>query len=367
MGIPFSGCDATTLCYPLDVLFMMVSYAGILLPRFQIITSSEDVEAMASKVTAPIRIQAVTPFMGYSGCVVTDPSEVARAVEQSIGTVGKLLVSESRCGAGRREASVLATAECPYPWRVASWERTRRCCRRAWMPAPLCEHVLYGKGYALLQFVEDEPGVLVLDHFVLNPDLSQLVPKVPHLPELLLKDALVSARAPCFCVALHSDSRKGYHLCAAHTIKKDDIVFDDECRSFAVVTKPYVDKNWDVDMKKTFSEYAWPLDSEGHLYAIWEKDPRRWRPINHSCDPNCIFDSPYSLNVIASRDIARGEDLSMDYATFCDVTMKPFECLCGAPTCRGTIRPNDGAIRQYGTHSWIRQKGNSETKELLQS
>lgn len=33
-----------------------------------------------------------------------------------------------------------------------------------------------------------------------------------------------------------------------------------------------------------FDQYAWPLGED--CYAIWDLEPSKWRPINHSCDPN---------------------------------------------------------------------------------
>ncbi len=39
----------------------------------------------------------------------------------------------------------------------------------------------------------------------------------------------------------------------------------------------------------------------------------------------------------ALRDIAPDEELTTDYATFCDARMTPFDCQCGSPQCRGRI------------------------------
>lgn len=171
----------------------------------------------------------------------------------------------------------------------------------------------------------------------------------------LCSSALQNAPQSTFAVRLHEDPRQGYRLCAARNLHQGEVVFEDEGRSFAIVTRPHVEAHWNEEQKKMFTEYAWPLDGEGHTYAIWDQHPSRWRPINHSCDPTCIFASPHSLNVIAARDIVEGEDLSIDYASFCDGTMKPFQCLCGARQCRGRIQADEKSLSKYGDHAWFRR------------
>jgi D-alanine-D-alanine ligase len=44
------------------------------------------------------------------------------------------------------------------------------------------------------------------------------------------------------------------------------------------------------------------------------------------------------LNMIATRDIATGEELTLDYALFLDKEMEPFQCQCGSAQCRGIIK-----------------------------
>lgn len=72
-------------------------------------------------------------------------------------------------------------------------------------------------------------------------------------------------------------------------------------------------------------------------------EPRRpFRFLNHSCDPNCALmllddpDSIYGRVVIVEtlRDIAKGEELTIDYAWPIDSAIP---CLCQSPRCRGWI------------------------------
>jgi len=146
----------------------------------------------------------------------------------------------------------------------------------------------------------------------------------------------------------------GYSIVAARPLPKGTIVFRDEGKAFPIVTRPHVMQHWSEKDRETFSRYAWPLSSDGHVYAIWEDDHTTWRPINHSCDPNLMFVAPHSLNNVAVRDIEEGEELTMDYATFCDGTMQPFDCMCKTAKCRGRISVTEEALKSWGGNAWHR-------------
>lgn len=65
-------------------------------------------------------------------------------------------------------------------------------------------------------------------------------------------------------------------------------------------------------------------------------DPYVMGKVLHSCDPNMSADMS-TLTFTATRNIAVGEYLTMDYDTTEDVLFRPFECHCGAENCRGII------------------------------
>lgn len=62
--------------------------------------------------------------------------------------------------------------------------------------------------------------------------------------------------------------------------------------------------------------------------------------MNHSCDPNTVSLSN-NYECMAARDIAPGEEITIDYATFDDDSDYVLECRCGSFNCRGTIYGND--------------------------
>ena len=75
---------------------------------------------------------------------------------------------------------------------------------------------------------------------------------------------------------------------------------------------------------------------------------------NHGCDPNLWWAAPYTL--VARRDIARGEELTNDYATSTGEERYTMPCRCGAPICRGVVTGRDWTRpelqRRYGDH-WV--------------
>lgn len=64
---------------------------------------------------------------------------------------------------------------------------------------------------------------------------------------------------------------------------------------------------------------------------------------NHSCNPNCGMHG--EITFIAIKDIAPGEELTIDYA-FIDNEEYSFECHCGYPQCRHTITGYDWKIKE---------------------
>jgi len=58
--------------------------------------------------------------------------------------------------------------------------------------------------------------------------------------------------------------------------------------------------------------------------------------INHSCEPNAYMQILYGhILLISLRDIQSGEEITIDYQSTLHSDKK--RCICGAPSCRGTI------------------------------
>ncbi len=132
-------------------------------------------------------------------------------------------------------------------------------------------------------------------------------------------------------------SGDGFAMFAAHDLPSGSVVFEGEGRSQRIVTRSHVDRTWSAADRDVFYRYAYPISSE--IFVLWDTEPTGWAPQNHSCDPNTEF---IGLNLVARRDIRGGEELTVDYATFYDRHMTPFDCTCGSPRCRGRVEGGKG-------------------------
>ena len=92
------------------------------------------------------------------------------------------------------------------------------------------------------------------------------------------------------------------------------------------------------------------------LYKISEMEPADF--LNHSCDPNCGFFG--EITVVALRNINKGEEICIDYATCSDnyrsLTKDMQNCLCGAKNCR----------KKISTHDWKNKKLQKKYKGFFQ-
>jgi D-alanine-D-alanine ligase len=124
----------------------------------------------------------------------------------------------------------------------------------------------------------------------------------------------------------------GYGIYATRDLPAKTLIFKGEEMPQRIVTRRYVERYWNVKEKETFRKYAYPLSKE--VFLLWDNNPANWAPQNHSCDPNTAYEG---LNVVALRHIKQGEELTLNYASFLDEHMEPFNCRCGAANCRGLV------------------------------
>ncbi len=84
------------------------------------------------------------------------------------------------------------------------------------------------------------------------------------------------------------------------------------------------------------------IDPTSHIY-----DPHFIGLLLHNCDPNCVLDMQ-ARKLYCIKDIRKGEQLTMDYASNEDVLSRQFACLCDAPNCRLWVTGRAEKINENG-------------------
>lgn len=94
-------------------------------------------------------------------------------------------------------------------------------------------------------------------------------------------------------------------------------------------------------LSSEMQNFPFQVDDELFLGPRDENDIGIGERINHSCDPNVGFSGAIAL--VALRDIPRGAEITLDYATCVASDDDAFvmACACGAPLCRKVITGHD--------------------------
>jgi hypothetical protein len=93
----------------------------------------------------------------------------------------------------------------------------------------------------------------------------------------------------------------------------------------------------ELESLKTRPRYDCAALSDDMIIVFREDDPIIHG--NHSCDPALWMANDVTLT--ARRDVAAGEEITVDYALHSDDPAWEMACACGSPQCRHIIRGDD--------------------------
>ena len=377
LGVPFTGATAD-LYDPLVSDMKLVAYAaGVASPRWVVATTADHVAKAASSLRFPLFLK---PNRGGDSRGIDLASQCGteaalRAKASALLTeFDEVIIEEFIDG---REFSVLVVADVdpalkplaflpiefvfPEGARFKSYDlkqRQHHPDRNLPCGEPALVHDLQeaarnvftafsGVGACRMDFrLDHEDRLNVLD---VNFAFSVFYPKgveatadyiLRHDPRgaswflrHLIREGLArhAARQPAFVVK--GDGIAGYGIRAARDIAAGEILFPGEHRFHRLVTRRHALASWPAHELSQLKQYAVPLSEE--MFITWDDRPRNWAPQNHSCEANSEY---AGLDVRAVRAISAGEELTLDYGALYGADMEPFECCCGAPSCRGRIR-----------------------------
>ena len=81
---------------------------------------------------------------------------------------------------------------------------------------------------------------------------------------------------------------------------------------------------------------------------------------NHSCDPSLIFDmSKFEVRVVDGCDLKKGDALTFWYPSSEWIMAQPFDCTCGAKSCKGRISGakdmSETVLREYWLNEHVKR------------
>ncbi len=122
----------------------------------------------------------------------------------------------------------------------------------------------------------------------------------------------------------------GKGLFATEPIKKGDLV--------VVWGGTYVGAK---EAKKAGEDGKLVMQWDDNLFSVEDRGEGSGYFVNHSCEPNLYMQGAYAL--IAMRDIAKGEELTADYAIWeaDEYYVSKWDCNCGSANCRKKLTGKD--------------------------
>lgn len=123
----------------------------------------------------------------------------------------------------------------------------------------------------------------------------------------------------------------GYGVYATRLLPQGTIVWARD--DFDIAFTPERAATFSSPYREILEKYSY-LDGGGEVLLCWDHG----RFVNHSCEATSLSAGWFDFEV-AIRDIRPGEQVTDDYGT---LNMDgEFDCLCGAPTCRGRVKSDD--------------------------
>ena len=393
LNMAFTGAGSLFYDPTREAMKMACHAAGVKFPAYVMARRADDAGRAMSRLRFPMIVKH--PH-GYASAGmtrdsrVTDEAGLRRETERIIQAYGAALIEEFIEG---REFTVLVTepldaaeeawvfepVECCFPpgetfkhfdlkWKDYELMQTRPVtdaglAARLRQVSALTFAGLEGSGYARCDLRVDEAGEVYL--LEINPNCGVFYPEgsFGSADFILAADAAGHrgfALHLLACAMRRRDRERnawsvdfnpatGFGMIAVRDLKAGEVAVRYEERAQRMVSRRHVRRAWRGMRKQWFESYAWPI--AGEVHGMWSSDPAEWRPINHACDPNTWFEG---LDLAARRDIGAGDELTVDYATFCGPDMQAFECHCGSAKCRRVILGSDlqlpGIAERYGDH-----------------
>lgn len=138
---------------------------------------------------------------------------------------------------------------------------------------------------------------------------------------------------------LRTSKIHGTGVYAARNIKAGTQIFE---YVGEIISAEEADERHPVNPDDPFHTFFFALGNGTVIDGGVGGNDAKW--INHSCEPNCETEETddHRILIVALRDIKRHEELYYDYGLMLDERLtkkvkEQYKCLCGTPSCRGTM------------------------------
>lgn len=163
-------------------------------------------------------------------------------------------------------------------------------------------------------------------------------------------------------VESRSSSIAGRGLFVVKPIIADEIILDLSVGEKLIIGEEEANSRYENGF-----DYMLQIDDGIYIVTVKDLNSEDQGYINHSCKPNCGIKN--SLKIIAMRDIAIGEEITVDYA-MSESSDYTIECNCGNTHCRKVITGNDWKSKELqkkykGFFSEYLEKKINESRGIL--
>jgi len=376
LNLPYTGPTPSLYDPPKELMKYVAYTCGIKTPSYVLVRSIEQLNEVTATLSFPLFVKPAKAgdSLGIDeASLVRDREGLASKLRSLFAEYQEILVEEYIAGreftvlvaaeAGKKNCSAYAPIEFVFPkgkkfktYALKTSELHDECnlpCGDEKLAAQLRDsatrifNAFEGVGYARMDFRVDAQGDIYFleinftcsvfydhgyegsaDYILMNDPGGKKGFLHKIIQEGIYRHAIRQKK-----YAVKGNSLSGYGIYASRNLEPGEVIFAAEERPHRLVTRKFVERNWGDREKENFRRYAWPVSSE--VYIIWDSAPSEWSPQNHSCDPNTAYSG---LNVVATKYIPSGEELTLDYTTFLNNEMESFICNCGAGNCKKVIQ-----------------------------
>ncbi len=380
LNLPFTGPTSQLYDPPKDLMKYVAYCEGVKTPNYFLVKDINDIETQTVSLKFPLFVKPAKAgdSLGIDDkSLVHDKKELIEKCETILKDYDEILVEQYIAG---REFTVLVAAHddsktvrsfkpieyiFPENFEYKTYAlKTSELHPNANIPCsdPVLEAQLrlaatsifkgfFGKGYGRLDFrVNDQNEIFFLEinftcsvfykdgyegsaDYILKFDGTSQSDFLQHI----IKEGIARHHMNQKKYIVKGNSTDGFGIFANRNMASNELIFNLEEQPQRIATLGHIEKNWNIKEKEIFAKYAYPISNE--VFLLWNDNPQGWAPQNHSCNANTAYQG---LNVVATRAIQIGEELTLNYSSFLDDKMEPFTCKCGANNCKGLITGTPG-------------------------